>query len=132
MECDRVHLFRTMRIRLLKGRTIQASDTASSRSVVVINESAAQKFFPNEDPIGKRVKQGWPEWKGPWREVVGVVADVKQNGLDAEQRTDIFLPHTQEVWNAMNVVVRSATPPSSIISAVRGALYELDKGVAVY
>lgn len=54
--------FETMRIRLMRGRTFRASDVAGSTSVAVINETAARKFFPGENPIGRRVRQGWPEW----------------------------------------------------------------------
>jgi putative ABC transport system permease protein len=84
--------FETMRIRLLRGRTFRGSDGAGSVNVAVINETAARKFFPGENPVGKRVRQGWPEWAPRWREIVGVVGDVKQDGLDAGQLPEIFLP----------------------------------------
>jgi hypothetical protein len=65
----------------LKGRLFNSFDTAESAPVVVINEAMARRMWPDEDPIGKRVKQGYPESKEPWREVVGVVNDIKLNGV---------------------------------------------------
>src|SRR5262249_6886391 len=73
--------FETMDQRLLRGRTFTAADTATSPPVVVINERFAKQLWPGEDPVGKRIKQGWPQDKSAWREVVGVVADMKLNGL---------------------------------------------------
>src|SRR5262249_29227665 len=69
--------FETMGIRLLRGRWFSAADTPESAPVAVINETLARRIWPNEDPIGKRVKQGFPEYNGLWREVIGVVSDIK-------------------------------------------------------
>ena len=67
--------FETMGIRLLGGRLFSAADTPESAPVVVINETLARRIWPGEDPIGKRLKNGFPESKMPWREVIGVVND---------------------------------------------------------
>ena len=78
--------FETMGIRLLRGRGFTAADTSAAPQVIVVNATLAKALWPGEDAVGKRLKQGWPEGKGPWREVVGVVADVKFNGITAIRR----------------------------------------------
>jgi hypothetical protein len=79
--------FETMGTRLVKGRTFDERDNATSGRVLIVNEALAAKLWPGEDPIGKRLKQGWPETPervSPSREVVGLVADVKLNGVMIE------------------------------------------------
>ena len=125
------HYFETMRIPLKKGRTFQDSDTADAPAVMVINEAAARKFFPNEDPLGKRIKQAWPESPGPWREIVGVVGDVKQNGLDADQLAEIYLPEDQNTWNSMAIVMRTLVPPASMFPAAKAAIQEIDRELPI-
>ena len=84
--------FRTMRVPLRAGRFFDATDTPDSPPVVVINETMARKWWPRESPIGKRIKQGFPQNKSPYREIVGVVGDVPQRGLDEAIHTEVFLP----------------------------------------
>ena len=74
--------FQTMGIPLIEGRPFQATDTAQTPPVIVINQSMARRWWPNESPLGKRIKQGFPQSKTPYREIVGVVGDVKQDGPD--------------------------------------------------
>ena len=88
--------FETMGIRLLRGRLFTTADTPESAPVVVINETLARCIWPKEDPIGKRLKFGFPEDRDeeskPWREVVGVVNDVKMNGVDRDMTLQTYLP----------------------------------------
>jgi len=65
----------------VRGRSLTAEDSASAPLTVVINEALARRFWPGENPVGKRLKQGRPEWTSPWRVVAGVVGDVKFEGL---------------------------------------------------
>lgn len=124
--------FETMGIRLLEGRTFRDGDTDKSPAVAVISETAARRFFPNEDPIGRRVKQGWPESHTPWREIVGVVGDVREDGLDSETISEMYVPESQETWNQMFVVVRTATDPESLLPAARKTVRELDKALPIF
>ena len=90
--------FDTMGIPLLEGRHIRNADRRESPSVVVVTETLARRLWPTESAIGKRLKQGWPENEGdgfPWREVVGIVGDIRQDGLDAEPRSETFIPFEQ-------------------------------------
>ena len=86
--------FETFEIPLLRGRLFADSDASDASKVIVVNRTLADHFWPDENPIGKRLKQGWPENEGefnPWREVVGVIGDVKQFGLDVETRMQTFM-----------------------------------------
>jgi len=124
--------FETMGIKLLRGRTFQESDTETSPAVAVISETAARRFFPNEDPIGKRLKQGWPESKGPWREVVGVVGDVREDGLDTGPVSEIYVPERQDAWNQLFVVVRTTINSESVLPVAIRTVRSLDKDQPIF
>ena len=83
------------------------------------------------DPIGQKVKQGWPEDENPWREVIGVVADVKTDELNENPSIQVFMPSGQEPQNGMALVVRAAGDPLSLTTAVEAAVHEIDADVAV-
>src|SRR5262249_52284683 len=83
--------FETMGIRLLRGRLFITADTPESAPVAIINETLARRIWPGEDPIGKRIKQGFPENDSPWREVIGVVNDVKMNGVERATSMQTYL-----------------------------------------
>ncbi len=123
--------FRTMGIPLIEGRYFKATDTAKSAPVILINQSMARRWWPNESPLGKRIKQGFPESKTPYREIVGVVGDVKQDGPDAPQLTEIFLPVAQEPTNAMTLVVRTSGDPLSMAAGVEKEIHTLDSNLPV-
>ncbi|HYM01049.1 MAG TPA: ABC transporter permease [Blastocatellia bacterium] len=129
--------FQTMGIPLLKGRWFNDSDRPDSNLVVIVSESIARKFWPDADPIGKRLKWGPPEDKNPWITVVGVVADVKPAALDEET-----LPHTYEPYSQFesdmaflaepqNIAIRSSAPPEDLIPQVREAVSGLDNQLAI-
>jgi predicted permease len=126
-----VGYFDTMGIRLLKGRLFEPADGPNAPTVAVINESFARRFWPQGDPIGQRIKQGWPEDQTPWREIVGVVRDVKTSSLDEPSAMEAFLPFAQIPQNAGNFVARTAWQPSSIAIAMEAAIHEVDPNLAV-
>jgi len=104
--------FRAAGIPLLKGRDIAATDRDSSAKVVVVNQTLANRFFPNEDPLGKRI--AWTgeilkvsPWNGDWRTIVGVVGDTRDGGLDAEPRPVAFMSFAQEVAVFGGLVIRA-------------------------
>ncbi len=123
----------SLRIPLLRGRTIADSDTANSQPVVLISESMAKQFWPNEDPIGKRLKLTF--FPDVVREVVGVVGDVKDRGLDQNDPVStLYWPVSQLVYPesmgtfhglSLNLALRTATDPTSATSALRATLREL-------
>ena len=124
--------FETLELRILRGRGFDATDTADSRHVTVVNERLAERLWPGEDPIGKRLKQGWPEDDHPWREVVGVAADVKLNGVDRETPLEAYLPLTQESPRSLSVVVRTEGEPLALARAVEGAIHAVDADLPVF
>ncbi|MEK6299568.1 MAG: ABC transporter permease [Acidobacteriota bacterium] len=124
--------FETMGMRLVKGRAFTDADTEKSSAVTVINETMARRFWSDEDPIGKRLKQGWPENKTPWREVVGVVADVKLNGVDQETPLQAYLPLAQESAGGLGLVVRTEGAPMHLAATIEQTINEIDKDLPVF
>ena len=124
--------FETMGTRLLAGRLFSDRDTPASTAVAIVNETLAQRIWPNENPIGKLVKQGWPEAPGTWREVIGVVADVKFEGITVSTPMQIYMPLTQESSRMLAIVVRTPAEPAAVTSAVQATVHGLDKDLPVY
>lgn len=120
--------FRVLQIPLLRGRFFSEDDRADAPRVAIVNETTAQTYWPNADPIGKRFKFGSPEGTdAPWLTVVGVVADTRRAGVDMPVRTESYQPHTQSAQTArMLVLVRTASDPESIVPMLRAAVYDLD------
>jgi putative ABC transport system permease protein len=123
--------FRTLQIPLLAGRNFDETDTEKSPLVIIINESMARKWWPNESPLGKRIKQGFPQDKTPFREVVGVVGDVKDEGPDMPQRTLVFLPDSQEPSGAMTLMVRTGPEPMVMAKSAVNEIHAMDPDQAV-
>lgn len=114
---------RTMRIPLLRGREFTAADNAQSHKVVIVNETFAHRFWPNENPLGKHVLVG----RGPeLSEVIGVGADVKNKGLAQDTQAQLYVPFPQLPWANMNLLVRTDVPPQGIASAVRSQIAAVD------
>lgn len=120
--------FETMGIQLVKGRFLSDQDVTSGQRVVVISEAMANKFWPGEDPIGKRLAGGRVRSPQEWRHVVGVVKDVRQFELTAEPRPQMYLTYRQAGFFApRDLVVKTTVDPSSLASAVRKTVWEIDK-----
>jgi predicted permease len=118
--------FRAMEIPLLKGRAFTERDTKDAPRVAIISESLARRHFPDEDPIGKRMdisKGGF----GTWREIVGVVGDVKHYGLDSQTTVQIYEPYLQVTYPSMNLTVRTTGDPREIAAAIRSQVAAMDK-----
>ncbi len=122
--------FRTMGIPLLRGRPFAESDAYEAPWVVIINETMAKRFFPNENPIGRRLEMGGrknpglpdpndPSHRPTWKEIVGVVADMKKLSLGAETVPDIYLPYWQWPMQSPTLVVRTTTEPDRVSATIR-------------
>jgi ABC-type antimicrobial peptide transport system permease subunit len=102
--------------------------------VIFINEAAAKALFPGEDPVGKRVQLSQSRGaEQPWRTIAGVLADVRQRGLDQPPRSEMYIPYTQfqhfianQQARSMTLVLRGAVPPEELVTAVRAALKRID------
>jgi putative ABC transport system permease protein len=117
--------FRAMGIRLVRGRVFTPQDDARAPRVAIINETMARQFFPNEDPIGKRINIT----NGPdtWREIVGIVGDIKQYGVDKATSAQSYEPFAQVPFSSLNVVIRTNGSPAALLGALRPAVYSVDK-----
>jgi putative ABC transport system permease protein len=116
--------FETMSIPLRSGRLPNAYDTRDSKLVVIINEALARRYFKGEDPLGKRVSVGAD--RPALREIVGVIGNVRINGLGAEVEPALYVPYNQYTWKTMSLVVRTSIDPAALTSAVRRAVLEVD------
>jgi putative ABC transport system permease protein len=108
-------------IPLVRGRTISETDTAQAPGVLVINQTLASRYFPQEDPLGRRMTIN-----GVLRTVVGVVGDAKFQGLGVETGPQAFVPYAQSPFPGMRIVVRTTPEPSSLVSAVRAQIQSVD------
>jgi putative ABC transport system permease protein len=121
-----------MGIRLVKGRWFDDRDLATSPEVVVVNETFARRLFGDNDPLGARVKQGWPEDKTPWRQIVGVVKDVRMNGLQGDPTLQAYLPARQLSQRSAIFVVRAEGNALALGRAIEAAIHEIDPNVPLF
>lgn len=124
--------FRAMGMRLVKGRAFNSYDTDGAPGVVIINETMAARFFQNEDPVGKRV--GLSGDPTDWREIVGVVGDVRNYGVDVPVKPESYVPYLQNapgylsgVASAMTIAVRSGSDPTALATALLEQVQAIDK-----
>jgi len=118
--------FATMGIPLLRGREFTRSDGVDAPRVVIVDEMLAARYWPNDDPIGKRLKFGDYTSDSPWMEVVGVVGHVKVNGVVQEALPHYYMPHWQLNARAYFLAVKSAGDPTRLIEPIRQAVLAVD------
>ncbi len=123
--------FQAMGVRLLAGRDFSSSDQAGSPLVAVINRTLAEQFWPGQGAVGKRLKFGRPESDRSWIEVVGVVSDIKQYGLDQEAVPEIYFTYLQSNRHRMHFVVRTSGESAAMSRMMRQAATELDPNLPV-
>ena len=121
--------FETLRIRLRRGRDFDGQDAAAAPPVAVVNESMARRLWPGQDPIGRRFRLG-DLAAGPWITVVGLVGDALYRSLEAEApRPMVYLPQAATGDRAMTLVVRATASTAAVASALRPAIWSVDRGV---
>ncbi len=120
-----------MGIPIKSGRSFTAQDDRRAPLVVIVNEAVARLDFAGRNPVGERIKMGGMD--GPWRTIIGVAGDVRQQGLDRVDERQIYLPYDQNSYadSRMTAVVRSEQNPTTLIASLRDALRTLDRRVAV-
>ena len=127
------HYFQAMEIPLREGRFFNDNDTADKPRVAIIDDYMAQQLWANQDPIGKRLHIGGiNETDSPWITVVGIVGRVKQYTLDSDSRIAYYLPQTQYVTRAMNVVMRAERDPAALTGAVKQQIREVNPDLPLY
>lgn len=113
--------FKVMRIPIVRGRSLEEADRAGMPGAVVMNQAAAQKFWPQQDPIGQRIRRGNTE-----ATVVGIVGDVRFSGLDAWLAPEMYWSYRQALWPVMGLVVRANRDERALAPLLRQAVRELD------
>jgi predicted permease len=123
--------FQTMGIPVLKGRTFTDQDRAGAQPVIIVNETLARKYWPNDDPIGKRMRGTGPLQENPWMQVVGVVRDVKHE-MNLPVTADFYVPHAQDGWSSMVLVAKTRVEPAAMAAPIRQQVLVLDKDQPVF
>ena len=126
--------FDTMGIPLLRGRVLERRDVEGAPQAVVISESASRRYFPGEEPLGQFITLLWGRGKGKPKvggEVVGIVGDVKDTGLDKEKPPECYVPHAQMPVSTMDVVLRTSVAPRSLAPSAERIVHALDPELPV-
>jgi putative ABC transport system permease protein len=126
--------FATMRIPLLSGRAFEERDGTRGSPVMIVNRAFARKYFPNETPLGRRIRVALGDGvvRHPIREVVGVVGDTKRAGLTASEEPQYYLPYSQAMITNPLLTIRANGDPALLEGALRAAVHDMDKSVPVY
>src|SRR5215207_6883608 len=120
--------FKTLGVRLLRGRNLNERDTAGAPGVALINESLARRVFPGEDPLGKQIVLAADDTPRP-REIVGVVSDTRYVTPNLEPYSEIYVSYLAEPWFHMSLVVRAGGDPAALVNGMREEVSALDKDV---
>ena len=123
--------FEAMGIPLRRGRSFTETDNVGAPTVAIINETAARRFWPNEEALGKRLKRGRPDSQNPWVTVVGVVGAVSHTSLQVASQPELYLPFQQNPGLNLTLVARTSSDPKSFSGAVRREVSSLDKDLPV-
>jgi len=127
--------FRALGVPLLRGRLFEDSDRGRRDPILIVNESMARRYFPGQDPVGKRIKTGDPGFltTSQWETIVGVVGDVKYGGLDSASEATLYVPYFLTYWPAfsreMFLVVQAKGDPKAIAPSLRATVRALDRDV---
>jgi putative ABC transport system permease protein len=127
--------FKTMKIRVLRGRSFSEHDLMDTMPVVIVNETLARRVFGNQDPLGQDIEPGLVVGSSepPMRQIVGVVADVKSKNLRGAAGLQMYMPQAQLPFStSMTVVIRTAVAPESIVGAVRSVVQRIDRALPIY
>lgn len=123
--------FQTMGIPMLYGRDFTDADAKGATLVTIIDERLARKYWPNEIPLGKRVRFGPPEDNEPWHTIIGVVSAVRHQRMQEDTAESVYLPHLQIPTSGMALVVRATSDAGSVVPAIRSAVSGLDPDIPV-
>ena len=124
----------TLRIPLREGRNVGERDTLDGPAVALVNEAFVRRYFAGENPIGKRIRPSFSVTtpQPPWREIVGVVGDVKRDGLRREVKPEFYLPYQQALMAPLAIAVRSRLSTAAAGREIEEAVHAMDPQLAVY
>jgi putative ABC transport system permease protein len=123
--------FASLGIPLLEGRTFSDADGSSAPDAAIINRAMAAKYWPNQNPLGQRVRIDSSDDGTPWKTIVGIVGDVRQHSLSKAPEPMLYVPYAQDPWTFMTVAVRTASPPASAATALISTIRNVDPEEAV-
>jgi putative ABC transport system permease protein len=121
------NFFRTLGIPIVAGRDFTERDTADTSGAAIINEAMARRYFPNEDPIGKRLTLGLHRPDDPWLTIVGVVKDIPHRGLESKAEPDWYLSYLDQPRRYAYLMARASGDPASLAAAIRSQVLAIDK-----
>jgi putative ABC transport system permease protein len=127
--------FRTMGIPLLTGRDFNERDDHNSTPVVIVSDKFARQFFPGENPIGKRFQPGISSWeneKSTMREIIGVVADIRNRALNTDPKPVYYLPQSQVPFNELAMVVKTSNDPRALINSATREVQAMDSELPIF
>ena len=127
--------FRTMGIPIIKGRDFEARDEHKTTPVIIVTESFVRQYFPGEDPIGKRIQPGistYDDEKPEMREIVGVVADIRNRALNTEPKPAYYMPQSQVPFTQLIVVARTTNDPHALITSANREVSAIDPELPVF
>jgi predicted permease len=118
---------------VLRGRGVSIADQPGTPPVLVVNRSFAQRFFPNENPVGHSIALGWGrDTTGDLRQIVGVVGDVRGSALSDAPEPTVYVPIMQAPYENLSIIVRTNRDPASLTTPMRGIVHDLDHEVPIY
>ena len=117
---------------LLSGRVFQETDQIGAPPVALVDRFTAQRFWPGESAIGKRVKIGGPQSRQPWATIIGIVGDIRHDGIAVDGVPHLYFPIFQRVTKVLGVVLRGSADPSTLSEAVRQAIQAVDPNLPVF
>jgi putative ABC transport system permease protein len=124
--------FKTLGIPLLKGRSFTEQEDEKAPGVVIVSQSMAEKFFPNQDPLGKRIRLGGRQSQAPWLSIIGIVRDIKTQGLDIESRPQVYRSIKQASTLSFALAIRTSADPNTLAEAVRREVRSVDPDMPVF
>jgi predicted permease len=123
--------FKAMGIPIRRGRGFNSNDGPTAPSVAVINETMARRLFPNQDPVGQRVRTG-PNATGPWTTIIGVIGDIRHGGLEEEPQPELYITAQQGPPVSPFIVVRASGDPAALTETIRAEARRIDKNLPLY
>jgi putative ABC transport system permease protein len=124
--------FKAMGISLVRGRFFDGRDSDTATPVAMVDESLAQAYWPNQDPVGKRLHMGDRGSKAPWDTVIGVVRHVRNRTLEARSRVEVYWPENQRPDGAMTLAIQASGNPKNLVPTIQREVASIDPDLPVY
>jgi putative ABC transport system permease protein len=121
--------FATLGLRMVQGRPFNERDIRESTPVIIISRNMARQMFPNENPLGRRIRS-WRD-ENVYREIVGVVDDLRYSGLSENIGNNVYVPHSQNTWSSLMLVVRTQGDPGPLAKSIRSAIWSIDRKLTI-